>query len=263
MDREQVLFKYRQYAFSEYIRSLQELNLEEQIHFTDTMIKLCRLAYFNEPESKEIDELIENELLIKYRAKMRYFALNEVWECFKFENNAFPKFILKLHLPPDMPPPNEEEHGDHIFALHYAFEQLKIKLYVEDPDGNGLAKKDNSENAFSENPALTKKFKSYTTRGQQVLLLYYLNIALNVKARYEIPLTQIAKFYNGLFGWEYEDINNSTLYKHFKNDPLSRTNKKELYEQLHWVKDQFLLIGLTDIVSKIDEKIKEVERNIR
>lgn len=262
MEREQLLLKYRYFAFGEYINSLQDLNVDEQIHFTDVMIQLCRLYYFSEPDTNETDELIEREILIKYRSKMKYFALNEVWECLNYEGNSYTKFLAKLQSPPETEALNVEEHTEHILNLTYAFHQLKLKLYVADPNGNGLAKKDNSASPFAETPTLTKKFKSYTTRAQQVLLLHFLSMALEIKVRGVIPVTNLAKFYNGLFGWEYDDINNSTLYKHFKKDPLNRHNKKELYEQLHWVKDQFLLVGLADIVAIIDKEIKKLEMEI-
>ena len=111
-------------------------------------------------------------------------------------------------------------------------------------------------------PIPSNKFKAYNTRSQQVLLMYYLNLALEIKVRKEISIVNVAKFYNALFGWEYDDINNSGLYKHFKKDPLAKHNRKELYEHLHWVKDQFKLIGLTEIINLIDAKIQEVKKEL-
>lgn len=262
MDREQLLQKYLQFTFAEYLKSLQELNIEEQIHFTDTLINLCRIIFSSEPETNDTDQLIETELLVKYRTKMKYFAHNQVWDYFYNDTLGFSRFLSKMQLPADTLALSYEEHTDHLLNLVYTFTQLKIKLYVADPDSSGLSKKDHSEDLNIDPPQLSKRGKIYTTRWQQVLLFHYLSKALEIRVRRDIPISNLAKFYNGLFGWEYTDINNSTLYKLLKKDPLKRHNKKELLQQLYWVKEQFLLIGLTDIVAKIEEAIKTTEAEL-
>lgn len=259
MTRDELILKYKGYCLNEYIKSIQELNLDDQIHFTDTLIKICHLILRNDDEYL-IYELMEQELYIKYRHKMKYLVDSKFINHFVLENKGFDKFSKDLNI--DDEELNAEEHGELIMELYVMFEHLKTRLYVLDKDSKGFSKSSFSNEELFSTPMPNKKFKTYNTRSQQVLLMYYLNLALEVKVRKEISIVNVAKFYNALFGWEYDDINNSGLYKHFKKDPLAKHNRKELYEQLHWVKDQFTLIGLIDIIKLIDAKILEVEKEI-
>jgi hypothetical protein len=259
MTRDELIIKYKGYCLNEYIKSIQELNLEEQIHFTNIIIRVCHFVLKND-EDYHIYELLEQELYIKYRSKMKYFVDSSFINNFIFNNNGFEKFSKDLSIEDEEL--SSEEHNELIMELYVLFDHLKTRLYVLDKDSKGFSKSDfNNEELFNA-PMPNKKFKTYNTRSQQVLLMYYLNLALEVKVRKEISIVNVAKFYNALFGWEYDDINNSGLYKHFKKDPLAKHNRKELHEHLHWVKDQFTLIGLTDIIKLIDAKILEVEKEI-
>lgn len=259
MTRDELIIKYKGYCVNEYIKSIQELNLEEQIHFTDTLVRICYFILRNEDEYM-IYELLEQELYIKYRSKMKYFVDSHFINHFIFENNGFEKFSKDLVIKDEAL--NTEEHNDLLLELYMLFDLLKTRLYVLDKDSKGFSKTDVSNELLINTPIPSNKFKAYNTRSQQVLLMYYLNLALEIKVRKEISIVNVAKFYNALFGWEYDDINNSGLYKHFKKDPLAKHNRKELYEHLHWVKDQFKLIGLTEIINLIDAKIQEVKKEL-
>lgn len=259
MEREDLIIKYKGYCLNEYVKCIQELNIDEQIHFTDTIINVCHIV-LKDDEEYLIYELLEKELYIKYRSKMKYFVSSNFVNHFIFYYDGFEKFKKDVNLSEQSL--SSEEHSELVMELYVMFEHLKTRLYILDKDSNGFAKSGVNNEVFLDTPSLSKKFKTYNTRSQQVLLMYYMNIAFEVKARKEIPLTNVAKFYNALFGWEYDDINNSALYKHFKKDPFAKHNKKELYHHLLWVKEQFQLIGLIEIVAKIDAKIAEVEKEI-
>ena len=93
--------------------------------------------------------------------------------------------------------------------------------------------------------------------------MYYITKGLGIKAQIEIPVTKIAMFYHALLGWEYNDINNTGMYKLLKKAPYIQTNKKLFYQDLLWVKSQIELLGLIPVIEQIDKELKELEEYIR
>jgi hypothetical protein len=92
--------------------------------------------------------------------------------------------------------------------------------------------------------------------------MYYIAKGLGIKAKIEIPVSKIAMFYHSLLGWEYNDINNTGIYKLLKRAPYIQTNKKLFYQDLSWVRAQIELLGLIEVLELIDKELKEVKKHL-
>lgn len=262
MDRDKVIIKHKTFIFNEFVKCCQPLSIDEQIHFTDTILTILPLIYQDET-NQQIWIDIEYELYKKYRNKMRYFATSGFINLF-FKSSDQTLFFFKNMNNTD--PYSQEEYDDFFIETFTMLEKIKTHLYIADQDGAGLAKI-NEETEEKEKllsaPLPEGKHKMFDSRPQQVLLMYYISKGLGIKEKIETPVTNIAMFYHGLLGWEYKDINNSQIYKLLKKAPYIKTNKKLLYNDLLWVKDQIKLLGLVSVLELIDKELKELERQIQ
>jgi hypothetical protein len=248
MANEEIISKYKTVIFNEFIKCCQSLTIDEQIHFTDIILKILPLIYHNEAD-EQIDFIIEQELYKKYRHKMRFFS-----------SSGFINLFFKSSIPAPLQDP--QSHDEFFIIIYSLFEDVKTFLYIAEPDSTGLSKVTNETEKFLSAPMTVVKHKSFDTRPQQVLLMYYITKGLGIKAKIEIPVSKIAMFYHSLLGWEYNDINNTGIYKLLKRAPYIQTNKKLFYQDLSWVRAQIELLGLIDVLELIDKELKEVKKHL-
>lgn len=260
MIKDEIIVKHKTFVFNEFVKCCQLLSIDEQIHFTDTILKILPLIY-QDDSNPQISGEIEHELYKKYRNKMRYFATSGFINLF-FRRSEQTANFFKNDLN-NSEPYTTEDYDEFFIEVYSMLDNIKTFLYVTEPDGTGLSKVNNDTEKLLSAPISTGKHKMFDSRPQQVLLMYYITKGLGIKAKIEIPVTNIAKFYHGLLGWEYSDINNSEIYKLLKIAPEIKKNKKLLYNDLLWVKSQIELLGLVNVLEIIDKELKELERQIQ
>lgn len=259
MDRSEIIVKHKTFIFNEFVKCSQELNIDEQIHFADTILKLLPTIFQDEQNISIWDE-VEQELYKKYRNKMRYFATSGfIYHFFKKSEYTLKYFKEQLN---GVEAYSQEEYDEFFIEVYTMLENIKTFLYISDPQSKGLSKMDSENEKLLLAPGIGGKHKTFDTRPQQVLLMYYIAKGLGLKEKIEIPVTKIAEFYHHLLGWEYSDINNSQIYKLLKKSPYIKTDKKLLYKDLLWVKDQIALLGLISVIELIDKELKKLEMEI-
>lgn len=259
MDRSEIIVKHKTFIFNEFSKCCQQLNIDEQIHFTDTILKLLP-AIFQDAEDITIWVDVEQELYKKYRNKMQYFAVSGfLYHFFKKSEYALNFFKEQIS---GAEPYSQEEYNEFFIEVYSMLENIKTFLYISDPSSKGLSKVDSENEKLILTSVSGGKHQTFDTRPQQVLLMYYIAKGLGIREKIEIPVTKIAIFYHHLFGWEYKDINNSQIYKLLKKAPEIKTDKKLLYKDLLWVKDQITLLGLEDVIKLIDKELKKLEAEI-
>lgn len=256
MSGDELILKYKTHFFNEFIKCCQLLTIDEQIHFADTLQKILPLIYQDE-NNPQIWTEIEQELYKKYRHKMRFFSKSGFMDLF-FRNSESGRQLCNVN--------NSETNGitpefytELLLEMYSLLENIKTFLYLVEPRSNGLSKSSNEAENLLSAPLSVVKHKIFDTRPQQVLLMYYITKGLGIKAKIEIPITKIAMFYHALLGWEYNDINNTGMYKLLKKAPYIQANKKLLHKDLLWVKSQIELLGLTYVLELIDKELKELE----
>lgn len=109
--------------------------------------------------------------------------------------------------------------------LFTVIEDIKTFLYIAEPGSAGLSKVNNETEKFLSSPLSIVKHKIFDTRSKQVLFEYYITKVLGIKVKIEIPVTKIAMFYHALLGWEYNEINNTVVYKLLKKLPIYKLTK--------------------------------------
>jgi hypothetical protein len=259
MNRSEIIVKHKTFIFNEFVKCSQQLNIDEQIHFADTIIKLLP-TIFQDAGNILIWDDVEQELYKKYRSKMRYFATSGFLYQF-FKNSEYCLKFFKEYLN-GAEPYSQEEYNDFFIDVYTMLENIKTFLYIADPDSKGLSKVDTETEKLLSAPAPTGKRKMFDSRPQQVLLMHYIARGLEIKAKIEIPVTKIAEFYHNFLGWEYTDINNSQIYKLLKKAPEIKIDKKLRYKDLLWVKSQIELLGLTSVIELIDKELKKLDIEI-
>lgn len=260
MNRTEVIIKHKTHILNELIQCCQLLSIDEQIHFTDTIIKILPIIY-NDENNIQIWTEIEYELYIKYRHKMRYFvATGFVNHFFRRSEQTLRFFKKELD---NAEPYSPEEYDEFFIQVFTMLDNIKTFLYIADPESKGLSKVNKEEEKIILAPKSAGKHKMFDSRPQQVLLMHYIGKGLGIKAKIEIPATKMAEFFHGLLGWEYSDINNSEIYKLLKKAPNIKTNEKLLYNDLIWVRSQIELLGLQNVIEMIDKELKELERHIQ
>lgn len=102
-------------------------------------------------------------------------------------------------------------------------------------------------------------FKEFTT-PRQVLALHFLLEELQVYKGTD--RTQVARFIQFLTGKETgaKRIADTNIYSVLKY-PFNKSDKK-LKEDLTFVRSQFISLGLTNIIDKLDKKIKDIDKNL-
>ena len=83
------------YIFNEFIKCSQLLSIDEQIHFTDTLLKIFPKIYQDESDIEVWNE-IEKELYVKYRNKMRYFVTSGFVNLFFRRSEQTQKFLKEI-----------------------------------------------------------------------------------------------------------------------------------------------------------------------
>ena len=137
MTCDELILKYRTFVFNEFIKCCQLLNIDEHIHFTDTLQRILPLIYQDESNPLIWTE-IEQEFYKKYRHKMRFFSTSGFINFF-FRSSEQMQVFLKKQM--------EEAGGDTVqaydeflIAFYSLLEDVKIFLYLADPGSTGLSK---------------------------------------------------------------------------------------------------------------------------
>jgi hypothetical protein len=260
MIRIELITRHKTYISKELVKCCELLNKEEQVHFLDTLQNVLTFIY-NDDGDVQIDETIEKELYIKYRHKMLYFTKSRFIENFIRTCDQHVDFFKEKSKKANCY--SDEEYQEFFMECYTLIDRLKTVLYTASPNSSGLSKI-SSESEQITIPADTSirptKHKSFSTRPQQVLLMYYIARGLGIKGNIDIPISKIAEFYHHLLGWEFTKIDNSSIYKMLKSAPyIIKTDKKKLYADLSWVKEQLQLLQLVFLIELVDKELKELE----
>ncbi|MGZ4041735.1 MAG: hypothetical protein ACXVO9_00950 [Bacteroidia bacterium] len=248
--------KYKRHFFSEFRKCIKELSLDEQIHFTNTLVEMSVYAYQDQTDP-HIFELQDRELLAKYRHRMKYYVLSGFVNFLFDEPVHFEKACTKAEInPADLR--DDLENGNVFMELTGMMENIKTLLYISEPKAKG-AESDKMELETDKllersTPAVGRK--NGITTARQVLTLYYLFKAMGIKMRGDVNVSVMAKFLHLLLGWDYADINNSQIYKLLKLAPKVKEDKKSLKEDFNWVKKQFENINFELPAKMIEEELK-------
>lgn len=248
--------KYKAHFLNEFKKCVAGLTIDEQIHFADTLFMMGTYAY-QDPTDLRIFELQEKELLAKYRNRMRYYVLSGFINFLFREAVFFEKICAKIEVDP-AELRNDLENGNLFVELSGTLDNVKTLLYILDPKSKSA---DPDKIEFESDkliqratPGLVRK--NGITTPRQVLTLYYLFKALGIKMRSDVHISVMTKFMHLVLGWDYSDINNSTLYKLLKLAPKVKENKKSLKEDLHWVKKQFESVNFELAAKMVEEELK-------
>ena len=219
---------------------------------------------YSDPLALEIFELREHELLAKYRHKMKYFATSGFTSFLTKDLAHFERTCQKLEIKTEDLLP-DYENGNLFIELNDLLDKIKTILYLTENKPNDsdfdTTVIDTDKLAKSHDPRSGRRSRFTTAR--QVLLLHYLFQVIGVNVRKEINVSDMAKFFHAMLGWEYTDINNSQLYKFLKKAPKIKDDKRTRYEDLHWVKEQFETLKLQDVVDMIEKELKEIGKTMR
>lgn len=258
MEDQSKIERYKTYFFNEFRKCVKDLSLDEQIHFTDTLVKMGVYAY-QDPTDPHIFTLQEQELLAKYRHKMKYYIFSGFVNFLFKETAHFEKVCSKAEInPADLR--DDLENGNIFIELTGMMENIKTALYVTEPTSKG-ADSDKivleTDKAFERTTPVVGRKNGITT-ARQVLTLYYLFKAMGIKMRTDVNMSVMAKFLHLLLGWDYSDINNSQIYKLLKLAPRIKEDKKNLKEDFHWVKKQFESINFEIGAKMIEDELKSL-----
>lgn len=250
--------KYKTHFLNELKKCTSGLSIDEQIHFADTLFVMGTYAYHDATDLR-IFEIQEKELLIKYRQRMKYYVLSGFINFFFKEESFFEKTCTKIEVEP-AELREELENGTLFVELSTVLDNIKTLLYITDP----TSKATDADKIELESDKLIQRAtpglvsKSGITTPRQVLTLYYLFKALGIKMRGDMHVTVMTKFMHLVLGWDYSNINNSTLYKLLKLAPKVKENKKSLNEDLHWVKKQFESVNFELAAKMVEEQIQSL-----
>jgi hypothetical protein len=96
------------------------------------------------------------------------------------------------------------------------------------------------------------------TRSQQVLIAYYLFILAGARPRVSIDLSSCAEILHAISGIPYTKIDNSELYKKFKN-PLGNSSPKRTIEDLNTIRPYLAKLDNESILQEIDLDIRGLQ----
>jgi hypothetical protein len=262
MDRLEALGEYRKSFLPELGKSMQHLNLDERIHFIAILEKCCKMAY-NDESGTDYSELVENELLAKYRQRMQYFHTSKFIYYIDFDVEHFKKFCREKNLG-EWEYYSPDEHRDWLTTLFYVLNTIKQNLYVADPSAfNASNSSGEADKMIESMQSLKGGSKTGLTRARQALLFYYLIKATGLKMRIDTDLSDIGRFMLMILGWETTDINNNSLYGLLKKAPLIKRKEKDNLMDLHWVKEQFEKINLEVAVDMVRKEIFAIHEGHR
>jgi hypothetical protein len=257
MDRSGIIFKHKTFIFNELVECCQALNLDEQIHLVDTVLNVLPIIYQDSTDQQIWNEL-ERELYVKYRNRIRYFVTSGFINHFFRESEQLTTFFQKNSLTPY----SEEDYQEFFIEAYSLLTNIKTLLYIAEPESKGLSKNSPDASTLIASANAEGRHKIFDSRPQQILLMYYLTKGLGINERIDVSISTIAKFYHTLIGWPFIDINNSQIYKLLKKAPNMKTDKKQLYIDLQWVRKQIEPLKLMAVLELIDKEMKNLEKDV-
>ena len=136
MTCDELILKYRTFVFNEFIKCCQLLNIDEQIHFTDTLQRILPLIFST---SGFIN------FFFRSSEQMQVFLKKQMEEAGGDTVQAYDEFLI---------------------AFYSLLEDVKIFLYLADPGSTGLSKVNNETEKLLLAPLSIVKHRIFHTRPQ-------------------------------------------------------------------------------------------------
>ncbi len=149
-----------------------------------------------------------------------------------------------------------------LLALFLATRKLMV-TYPKDETVNlyGLNEPLNDKTSYLK--ALPKKDHNHSfTRNQQLLAVYYLLMASEIKPRKSADITKYAELVNLIMGIPFTSIQNTDTYKKLKKAPLFLKDKF-LLENLIFVQEYFKKANFSRAVDLIEIEIARTKRELQ
>lgn len=135
-----------------------------------------------------------------------------------------------------------------------AFQQLALYLALK-----RLISEVESYHSEKESLKLSEKHHVFT-HAQQVLFAYYLFKLAGIESRLNANISACAKILHGITGIPYTSMNNSDLYKKFRN-PFDHGTQKKVIQDLQLIRSYFEELEDERVLALIDKDIKGLKQD--
>lgn len=200
----------------------------------------------------------ETELLKKYRSDLQPYSDAQFYKYFDFRLVLGSKSIVPLEVLNAMKNAQEQSLSDEEIDLFIVDTKRFLSnalyfLYLSDDKGK--------EN-ITLNDTSSDEPNNEITKARQLLAIYYfLKASLGIEARDSNSVSGVARFIHLLTGTKYTTIQNSDIYKKYRQMPNYKSESK-LIEDLKYIRPYFNELGLQSGVDMIDNEIQRAVKEL-
>jgi hypothetical protein len=249
----------------DFIASAENLTVDEQIYFVETLIEMWRTVqnadYEGQPENIFYDlEFIQEKLLSRFRSRMSVFMKLHLQDYFFKDGFNRERLWKRLDLQQEEPF-TEEEYPDYQLKIVGLLMEFKTMLLLREPNETGFSADKNKKSSVILIPQVIEKFETPFkvpdfSRARQVLALYYLFKACGVEPRKNNNISDVARFAHLVMGVKIVKLQNSEIYDKFQHVPSIKTDE-HLVKDLDFLIPYFTSLNLHDIVTLIRHDMQQ------
>lgn len=259
IERRGLLDRLTMCFYSDLIKSIEKLTVDEQIYFIDVLFEIKSIAISDEEDDGIVnaltaEKLVQEMLLQKFRGRLTYFMAICLYEYFFPDRFNTVRLWKRLKIE-NHPTLTKDEFLTLYLQIHFILTKMKTALLLQDPDSSKTTSRIDDLNiqVIPAEVVQMQKFQEINL-SRQVLTLYYLMIEAGVHGRTNANVSDIARLAHVLFNKSFTTIQNSEVYKKFRNVPSIKEDK-HLVKDLEFILPYFTALGMEKAVSEIRKDI--------
>lgn len=247
----------------DYDQMIRQYDHRQKIELTEHLLQAVRYVddYVRSGDADDWNKYAnaETELLKKYRSDLQPYANAQFYKYFDFKRVLGHKNIIPLEILNAMKSAQEQSLSDEEINLFLSETKRLLSnalyfLYLSDTADQAQPVTLND----ADNAAPDKEM----TKARQLLAIYYfLKASLGIEGRDNNSVSGIARFIHLLTGTKFTTIQNSEIYKKYRQMPNYKSESK-LIEDLQYIRPYFADLGLESAVTMVDEEIKRAIKEL-
>lgn len=250
----------------EYKEAMKPYEIEQQIELTDYLLEVTELI--NEYERSKDDKILktlekkEDALAKRFGKSLKPFKIKSFHKYFMFDIVLNEKDIYTADefnaLSSEEQVLSGKEIARFIRDCQNTLRNAKSYLYLEaPPEFEPKSKMD-----AGETETMGGTPDKEITRSRQLLAIYYaLKAGFGIEHRRNANISDIAKFVHLMTGTKFNGLNNSEIYKKYKDIPGHKEGA-ELVKDLKFIRHYFETLEIKEAVKLIDEDIARAMQDI-
>lgn len=254
-ERKELLEHLTKCFYTDLMKCVERLTIDEQIYFVEALFEIKGLALTYEEEEGPVnalttEKLVQESLLSKFRGRLRHFMEIRFYEYFFLDRYNTGRLWKRLKIE-NYPILSKDEFLTLCLQIHFILTKIKTALLLEDPDSTKTTMHTGDFN-IQDIPAevvQTQKHREINL-SRQILALYYMIIEAGIYPRTTANVSDITRLAHVLFNKSFTTLQNSEIYKKFRNVPSIKQDT-HLLRDLEFILPYFTSLGMEKAVSEI------------